>query len=55
MTNVIAFRRPAERQINDRPMRGATLFLHIKQTALIAHLAKPQGNRAVKIKKSSRS
>ena len=55
MTNVIAFRRPAERHINDRPRQGATLFLHIKQTSLIAHLAKPQGNRAVLSKKSSRS
>ena len=55
MSNVIAFRRPAERQIRDRAPRGATLFIHINRTSLIAHLAKPQGHRTQKIEKTNRS
>jgi len=55
MNNVIAFRRPAERLSDTRPMGGATLFLHLKNTSLIAHLAKPLGQRAVRAEKANRS
>ncbi|MBT8414366.1 MAG: hypothetical protein KJO30_08560 [Boseongicola sp.] len=55
MNNVIAFRRPIARAQAPNAMRGATLFLHIKNTSLIAHLAKPQGQRAAKTTKASRS
>ena len=54
MNNVIAFRRPTARISEPRPMRGATLFLHIKNTSLIAHLAKPLGQRDVKAGKANR-
>ena len=55
MSNVIAFRRPAERHIKDRPMQGATLFIHIKNASLIAHLANPLGQRSVSAEKVNRS
>ena len=55
MNNVIAFRRPAPRTSAPGILRGATLFLHIKNTSLIAHLARPQGQRDVKADKANRS
>ncbi|WP_299752258.1 hypothetical protein [uncultured Boseongicola sp.] len=55
MSNVIAFRRPAERHIKDRRIQGATLFVHIKNASLIAHLAKPLGQRDVGAEKANRS
>ncbi len=55
MSHVIAFRRPTKRQSAPNAMRGATLFLHIKNTSLIAHLAKPQGQRSLQIEKTNRS
>lgn len=55
MKNVIAFRRPISRSSAPDTLRGATLFLHIKNTSLIAHLAKPQGQRDVKVDKANRS
>ncbi|SMX24020.1 hypothetical protein [Boseongicola aestuarii] len=55
MNNVIAFRRPAAHTSAPSILRGATLFLHIKNTSLIAHLAKPQGQRDVKADKANRS
>ena len=55
MNNVIAFRRPILRSNATDTLRGATLFLHIKNTSLIAHLAKPQGQRDVKAGKANRS
>ena len=54
MNNVIAFRQPNARICAPTAARGATLFLHIKNTSLIAHLAKPQGQRDVKTGKASR-
>lgn len=55
MSNVIAFRRPSQTAAKPRDTRGATLFLNIKQTSLIAHLANPQGNRVAVSEKASRS
>lgn len=55
MSHVIAFRRPAERHSEKRASRGATLFVHIKRTNMIVHLAKPQGQRVTKMEKANRS
>ena len=55
MSNVIAFRRPSQPAAKPCDTRGATLFLNIKHTSLIAHLANPQGNRVAVSEKASRS
>ena len=55
MSNVIAFRRPSQPAVKTRDTRGATLFLSIKRTSLIAHLANPQGNRVQVTEKAGRS
>ena len=42
MSNVIAFRRPQPRQPMPTAIDGATLFMHIRKTTLIVHLANAQ-------------
>ncbi len=55
MSNVIAFRRPTEPQTEVQTSQGATFFVNFKNTNLIAHLAKPQGQRTVRVEKTNRS
>ncbi|MDD9976728.1 MAG: hypothetical protein OXQ30_03180 [Boseongicola sp.] len=46
MNTVIAFPKKEKQQIYDsKPSAGATLFMHVGKTTLIAHLVKPQGQR----------
>ncbi len=39
MSNVIAFARPEPREPSLKAIDGATLFMHIRKTTLIVHLA----------------
>lgn len=41
--NVIAFKPKPK----DRPRGGVTLFFHVRQTTLIAHLAAPRRHREI--------
>ena len=42
MSNVIAFARPEPREQSLKVIDGATLFMHIRKTTLIVHLANAQ-------------
>ncbi len=42
MSNVIAFPRPEPRIASMKAIEGATLFMHIRKTTLIVHLANAQ-------------
>ena len=42
MSNVIAFARPEPREQALKVIDGATLFMHIRKTTLIVHLANAQ-------------
>ena len=42
MSNVIAFQRPEPRETSLKAIDGATLFMHIRKTTLIVHLANAQ-------------
>ncbi|QMU59866.1 MAG: hypothetical protein GKR98_17800 [Boseongicola sp.] len=56
MSNVIAF--PTETRSQTEALaepEGATLFIHYRNSTMIAHLAKPRANRVVPLGKTNKA